>query len=439
MRILHIIPGSGGSFYCGNCLRDSKYVTALRDLGHEVVKIPMYLPLFADEHDLNNVPVFYGAISIYLKQLYPVFRHAPRWIDRFLNSKPMLKYAAGMAGSTRARGLGEMTISMLKGEHGRQHEELDRMIGWIRSHYKADVIHLSNALLSGLAPKLKQELGIPVFCSLQDEDVWIDVMKQQFRDEAWKLIMENGRYINGFIGVSRYFSELMKSRLSIPDLKLFTVHLGVDLTDYEPLPVSEKPRNIGFISRMCEDNGLEILVEAFIKLKSKPDFNEVNLVITGGSTNDDKRFLKKMRQRLMTAGLQESVFFLDDFEDEGRKKFFRMVSVVSVPVLLGEAFGLYLLESMASGVPVVQPALGAFTEIVNESGGGVIYGPNRPEHLADALVNLLKDPDRLTRLSEAGIRGVKDHFNIFAHAQELVAVYEKMNRQEQSGYDHSNR
>ncbi|MCB8999672.1 MAG: hypothetical protein H6540_06370 [Bacteroidales bacterium] len=70
MKILHIIPGSGGSFYCGNCLRDSKFVEALRQSDHQVVKLPMYLPLFADEHDLSgDIPVFYGAVSIYLTGL----------------------------------------------------------------------------------------------------------------------------------------------------------------------------------------------------------------------------------------------------------------------------------------------------------------------------------------------------------------------------------
>jgi glycosyltransferase involved in cell wall biosynthesis len=300
------------------------------------------------------------------------------------------------------------------------------MINWIKHHYQADVIHLSNALLSGLAPKFKQELGIPVCCSLQDEDVWIDVMKPQFREEAWDLIRENGRYIDGFVGVSRYFSHMMRSRLDIPDSKLYTVHLGVDPSDYEPLPVAGKPGNIGFISRMCEDNGLEILVDAFIKLRTDQEFRKVNLILTGGATNEDKDFLKKIRRKLRNAGLTESVVILDDFEDEGRKKFFRMVSIVSVPVLQGEAFGLYQLESMASGVPVAQPALGAFPEIVGESGGGVIYGANRPEMLAEAIAVLLRDPGRLIRLSEAGIRGVQDHFNIFTHAEELVSVYKNL-------------
>ena len=125
MNIIQIIPGSGGSFYCGNCLRDSKFVEALRKKGHQVIKVPMYLPLYSDEHDIGDIPVFYGAISIYLKQLFPVFRKAPAWFDRLLNTKPVLKLAASMAGSTDAKGLDEMTISMLMGEDGKQQEELE--------------------------------------------------------------------------------------------------------------------------------------------------------------------------------------------------------------------------------------------------------------------------------------------------------------------------
>ena len=63
--------------------------------------------------------------------------------------------------------------------------------------------------------------------------------------------------------------------------------------------------------------------------------------------------------------------------------------MVSVPVRNGEAFGIYLLECMASGVPVVQPALGAFPEIVELAGGGVIYEANTPEALAGSLEILI--------------------------------------------------
>lgn len=360
MKILHIIPGSGGSFYCGNCLRDSKYIFALRDLGHDAVKIPMYLPLFADEHDIRDIPVFYGAVSIYLKQLYPVFRKAPHWFDRLLNSKPLMKLAAGMAGSTRAKGLEEMTISMLLGEEGKQKEELDRMVDWLAENCQPEIIHLSNALLLGLARRLKEKLDVPIVCSLQDEDIWVDVMKPSSRDYVWKLMHERASDVDVFISVSDYYATKMIEKMDLPAVKVSTLHLGVDPEDYPVADVDTKPRNIGFLSRMCPGNGLDILVDAFIELKQSDGFEDVKLIFTGGSTGDDAKFLKEQRRKLKKSGLAHHTECCEAFEDDDRSEFFNKISLLSVPVPGGEAFGIYLLEAMASGVPVVQPAAGAF-------------------------------------------------------------------------------
>ena len=388
MKILQIIPGSGGSFYCGNCLRDSKYVTALRNQGHEVVKIPMYLPLFSDEHDLSGIPVFYGAVSIYLKQLYPIFRKAPSWFDKLLNSKPVLKLAAGLAGSTRAKGLEEMTISMLLGEDGQQREELDRMVDWISENYKPDIIHISNALLLGLAHQLKLKINVPLICSLQDEDTWVDVMKPSIRDKIWQLMESKAEFVDAFIAVSDHYKIVMGKNMNIPDHKMNKVHLGVDPDDYSYVSPAEKKLSVGFISRMCFDNGLDILIDAFIELRGRKEFRDLNLVITGGSTGDDADYIKDIKKKLKKHNLKEAVDFHHDFEGIGRHEFFGKVSVVSVPVRNGEAFGIYLLESMASGVPVVQPSLGAFPEIIKGSGGGLLYTPNTSQTLANCLFGL---------------------------------------------------
>jgi glycosyltransferase involved in cell wall biosynthesis len=425
MNIMHIIPGSGGSFYCGNCLRDSKYVEALRKSGHKVVKVPMYLPLFADEHDLSReIPVFYGAISIYLKQQVPLFRKAPEWVDRALNSRPMLKLASRFAGSTRAKGLEEMTVSMLLGEEGQQKEELQKMIDWIVENCAPDVIHLSNALLLGLAHQLGERLNVPVICSLQDEDVWVDVMKPSAAKSVWKLMSRKADHVTKFISVSDYYATAMKKNMSLPEEKVASVHIGVDPSDYTFQPLKEKKRNIGFVSRMCYENGLDILVDAFILLKQKPGFEDVNLVLTGGSTGDDKKYLSDIRSRIREHGLHDQLEFHNDFEEQGLREYFEKVSVVSVPVRNGEAFGIYLLECMVSGIPVVQPALGAFPEIVELSGGGVIYQENTPEALARALEKLLSDPDEMDRLSRIGKAGVNQHFHIDVQAERMVKVYE---------------
>ncbi len=426
MNIVQIIPGSGGSFYCGNCLRDSKYVVALREQGHQVIKIPMYLPIFSDKHDIEEIPVFYGAVSIYLKQLFPIFRNAPGWVDRLLNAKPILKLAASMAGSTNAKGLEEMTVSMLLGEDGNQQDELERLVDWILNYCKPDIVHLSNALLLGLAHRLKVRLNVPIVCSLQDEDVWVDAMKPAFREKIWKLMSEKAKNIDLFIGVSLYYSNIMKDRLDLSEEKIQSLYLGVDPYDYKFIPSHEKTRHIGYISRMCFENGMDILVEAYAQLKKKSGFEDVRLILTGGFTGADSDYIKKIKKFIAKEQLSQQVEFIDDFEDSDRIGFFKQVSVIAVPVRNGEAFGMYLLESMASGVPVVQPALGAFPEIVNLSGGGIIYQPNTPDALCEALASLLSDFKKLSALSLKARTGVERNFNIHDHAKEMIEVYQKI-------------
>ena len=428
MNIIQIIPGSGGSFYCGNCLRDSKYFNALRAEGHKVTKIPMYLPLFADEHDISEVPIFYGAISLYLKQVYPVFKKAPKWVDNLLNSKPMMKLAASMAGSTNAKGLEDMTLSMLLGEQGNQKEELDHMVNWIAEHCKPDIIHISNALLLGLAKRLKEEIGVPVLCSLQDEDVWIDPMQPKFQKKIWNLMHDRAKDVDMLVSVSDFFAGVMKQRMNLPDEKVRTIHLGVDIEDYNYISTKEKPRNVGYISRMCHKDGFDIVVDAFVGLKKKSGFEDVKLITTGGSTGDDTKFLKEQKQKLKKNNLLESFEILPDFEGKAVNDFFKKVTLVSVPVRIGEAFGMYLLESMASGVPVVQPALGAFPEIIEISGGGVTYMPNSPEKLSETWAGLLNNAEKLENLSRTGYEGTKKHFNIHNHAVEIIDLYESLRK-----------
>ena len=432
MNIIQIIPGSGGSFYCGNCLRDSKFVEALREQGHNVVKIPMYLPLFSDEHDLGDTPVFYGAISIYLKQVMPIFRKAPKWFDKLLNSGPMLKFAAKMSGSTNATGLEEMTISMLMGEEGKQKEELERMTDWMAEHCKPDVIHISNALLLGLAHQIKKKLNVPIVCSLQDEDVWVDVMEPEVRGGIWKLMADKGREIDAYISVSSYFAKRMKPVLDIPAHKLHTIHLGVNPDDYRFFERGSGDRHVGYVSRMCHENGMDILVDAFISLKKDAQYSDVKLILTGGSTGADTQFIKENLNKLKKAGLTDYFEVLDEFEGEARHKFFERVSMISVPVRNGEAFGLYMIESMASGIPMVQPALGAFPEIIDKTNGGVVYKNNTPEDLEKALRTLLDDPAYHAKTSNNARRGVEKHFRIDKHADEMIAVYHTVLKRNES-------
>ena len=426
MKIVQIIPGSGGSFYCGNCLRDDKFYESLKRLGHEVIKIPMYLPLFADAHDESGeVPVFYGAVSLYLKQQFPFLRKLPKVFDRIMNSAPLLRIAAKQSGSTDAAGLEDMTISMLKGEEGNQSKELLEMVSWIENHYKPDVVHISNALLLGLAKTLKERLQVPILCSLQDEDVWVDAMDDEHREKVWELMGDKAKDVDAFIAVSDYFAEFSIRKMNIPKEKVHRVYLGVLPENYHFINAVEKERNIGFISRMCHGNGLDILVDAFIELKENEAYKDVKLILTGGYTGADRKYLKSIKVKIEQADLNRDVVFLDKFDDEDRLAFFDRISFLSVPVRKGEAFGIYLTEALASGVPIIQPNLGAFPEIVNVSKGGFIYEENTPKCLKQKLELVLSKDFDLRGLSDRARRGVEHEFDIRKQSEKLVEVYKK--------------
>ena len=224
--------------------------------------------------------------------------------------------------------------------------------------------------------------------------------------------------------VSNYFADTMKERMSLKDEMVQTFYLGVDAEDYNYIPVEKKPRNLGYISRMCHENGFDIVVDAFILLKKDPDFHDVKCIATGGATGDDAKFIREQRRKIKINNLENDFVILHEFEDEARHDFFKQVSMVSVPVRIGEAFGMYLLESMASGVPVVQPHLGAFPEIIETSGGGITYKPNSPEALKESWAGLLRDTDRMKELSSSAVNGVREKFNIHKHALEIVELYE---------------
>jgi glycosyltransferase involved in cell wall biosynthesis len=426
MKIVNIVPGFGGSFYCGNCLRDSAYSTTMKNLGHDVFTLPLYLPLSKENNfEMNDSPIFYGAVNIYIEQKVPFLRKMPEWLHRFFNSPSILRYAAKKSGSTRASGLEEMTISMLNGAEGNQKKELNELIEFLRDHEKPDAIHLSNALLMGLANKIREELKIPVFCSLQDEDVWIDAMESNYQDKLWKLMREKAEDVDGFIAVSEYFADLMKYKMDIPDEKIFTVGIGIDPEKYTYHKPNTETPTIAYLSRSNAGNGFDILVDAFIHLKTKTKFSNAKLRVSGGMTADDRPFIKKQINKLKHYKIDGDIEFIEEFTTDKLSTFFEGTTLLSVPVPKGEAFGLYQLEAFSSGIPVVQPSLGAFPEIAERSGAGKVYSPNKPEELAKKWEEVLSDHDLLQQMSQNARKSVETIYNSKILANDMIEVYSK--------------
>jgi glycosyltransferase involved in cell wall biosynthesis len=321
-----------------------------------------------------------------------------------------------------------LTESMLLGEAGAQHEDLAELVNYLRHHEKPDIVHFSNALLLGMAGMIRREVGVPVVCSLQDEDVWIDAMEPSAQQKMWDLMAVKASKTDALIAVSDWFGAEMKKKMKLGDNLIHTVPIGIETALYRNGTPALKNRTIGYLSRLCEENGLEVLVDAFILLRKDPRFSDVKLRITGGHTGDDRRFIRKQKEKLMRVHLEHKAMILEDFGLPALYDFFEGLTVLSVPVLKGEAFGIYQLEAMASGIPVVQPALGAFPEIIGKTGGGIVYQPNDAPALAAALASLLADPEKLKALGAAGRKGVEAHFEGAEVTEKLIRVYQSLNK-----------
>jgi glycosyltransferase involved in cell wall biosynthesis len=421
MKSIHVLPGSGDNFYCENCVRDNATVRALVRAREDVVAVPMYLPQVADKVDeISEAPLFYGGINSYLQQVSGFFRWTPRWVDRLFDAKWMLRLAARRAGSVRARGLGELTLSVMKGADGRQTKELDRLLEWLDGVERPDLVHLSTPLLMGIGLAIRKRFGIPVVCTVHDEDVWIDAMEEPWRTRCWETMAEGGRDVAAWISLSRCYGDVMSERLKVDPAKMHVIPVGVDVAE-APAGRPPGPPTLGYLARMSRSMGLPALVEAFLQLKQS--FPTLRLHLSGGKTADDGPFLEELRRSFAVRGVSGDVQFFDEFDPKSRKAFLGTLSILSVPTPGGVAFGTYILEANERGVPVVEPRIGSYPELVGATGGGVLYDPKDAGGLARALGDLLSDEPRRATLGRKGRESVERSFSLGTMAQRMTDLY----------------
>jgi glycosyltransferase involved in cell wall biosynthesis len=416
--------------YCGGCVRDNALVAALRKQGHQALMVPLYLPLTLDEADQSaGTPIFFSGINVYLEQKSALFRGAPGWLRDLFALRPMLKWAAGKAAGTRPMDLGELTLSMLRGEEGNQARALTELIEWLKTQPKPDVVCLSNALLVGMVRRLKSELRVPVACALQGEDSFLDALPEAYRKACWRTLAERAAEVDLLLAPSRYFANLMRERLGLRAGQVRVVHNGINLDGYQLF--SETPGSrvqsagaprLGFFARMCPEKGLDTLVDAYIELRNRGRIKDLKLSVGGSCGPADRKFVDTLRARLAASQLLGDVEFHPNLERADKLRFLQSLSVFSVPARYGEAFGLYIIEALAAGVPVVQPQVAAFPELVEATGGGVVYATENSHALADSIEGLLLDADRLRQLGTVGRRAVFEKFGADSMARATVAA-----------------
>lgn len=426
MRILSITAGAAG-MYCGSCFRDNALAAELLSRGHDAHLVPVYTPTRTDEPNVSDGRILFGGISVYLQRSWSLFRTLPRAFDRLWDAPGVIGAFANGSVPTDPALLGDLTIAMLEGSAGVLKREFDKLTEWTRDEPPPDVINLPNSLLIAMAAPLRAVFKRPICCTLQGEELFIDGLPPAYRDRALELIRAQVRHVDRFIAVSDYEARFLGERLRIPAERMSVVPLGINVTGYAVARERDDVFRVGYFARVAPEKGLHVLADAYVRFRARlPADAAVRCEAAGYMAPDQEPYLDRVRATFEAAG-RGAEFTYRGTLDRGEKiNFLRRLSLLSVPATYGEPKGLFLLEAMACGVPVVQPRRGAFTEVVERTGGGVLVEPDDPDRLAEAFFGLWTDRARLLELGQRAFTEVRVHHSIERSADRLLEVYREL-------------
>ncbi|QDU98440.1 glycosyltransferase family 4 protein [Lignipirellula cremea] len=431
LHITYLTAGAAG-MYCGSCMHDNTLARALAQRGVDVQLVPLYTPIRTDEHDVSVDEVFFGGINVFLQQKFSLFRYLPRIFDHMLDNPRLLRWATKSASKTDATMLGALTVSVLRGAHGHQRKEVKRLTKYLQTHSPPDLVNFSNMMIAGCAPALKAQLKIPALVTLQGDDIFLDDLPEPHKSQAFTEIRRLVKEIDGFIVNSQYYADYMGEYFSIPSEKIHITPLCMDTGDFHefaphhgelPAPDPSRPPTVGYLARLAPEKGLHLLVDAFIKLRKK--LPQARLKIAGYLGDNRKDYAEDQFARLRSAGLEDAFEYAGAVDRPGKIAFLKGIDVLSTPTVYHEPKGLFVLESLAAGVPVIQPAHGAFPELLAATGGGRLVRPADTDHLAEELHSLLLDHPLRRLLGEAGRRAVHHRYHADAMAEGMLAIYSR--------------
>jgi glycosyltransferase involved in cell wall biosynthesis len=422
LRLLAVTAGAGG-MYCGSCLRDNTLAAELQARGHDVTLLPVYTPTRTDEENVSDSRVFFSGISVYLEQHVPLFRKTPALLDFLWDTPAVIKLATGRGVSVDPELLGDLTVSMLRGEAGHQAKEFRKLVRYLKQQPPFDVVMLPTSLLASLAPPLRRELGRPIVCTLSGEDLFLEGLPAPYRKQAKALIGEAAPAVDRFVATSDYYAEFMAGYLALPRRKIAVAPIGIRFDGLEaPSDPVERPFTIGYLARIAPEKGLHLLASAYIRLRRELGLGPARLEAAGYLAPEHQTYLDGVAKALAAVGL-ESEFSCHATIDRARKvEFLRGLDVLSVPSPYAEPKGLYLLEALASGVPVVEPRHGAFPELIDATGGGLLFAPGDIPDLAAKLLELASDPARRRALGRAGSEKVRERHSAARMAERTLEI-----------------
>ncbi len=428
MKVAILAAGAGG-MYCGSCMRDNSLAMALKALGHEVTLIPLYTPLRTENHAEAIGEVFYGGVNVYLQHATSLFRHTPRVFDWLLDRPWMLGFAARMGTQTAPEKLADFTLDVVQGEEGHTQKEVHRLVDFLKSHIQPDVVSLPNLMFIGAARLCRQELDVPVICELTGEDIFLDAMKSADRKRLQAVIRRRTDDVDRFVATSGYYADHMAEYLDIDRGRIDVVFSGVgDVYLDHPLPSPAdalgRAPTVGYLARICPEKGFDQALEAMAELIELPGMNEARLKVAGYLGGRDEAWAKGLLQGLLKTKLRNAVDFLGEVDRDQKLHMLDSIDLFTVPTRYPEAKGIYILEALARGVPVVQPNHGSFPELIKRTGGGALVPPGDPTALGRKLAELFANEPVRRHMGRLGRAAIAEQFRDVHMAQGMLKSFE---------------
>jgi glycosyltransferase involved in cell wall biosynthesis len=296
-----------------------------------------------------------------------------------------------------------------------------------------DVLHCHGLYPSGyMAAILKPQLGLPFVLTSHGGDVYADgvrLRKPVLHERHQRAV----RAADRLIAISSFTRDGFL-RLGARDEQLVEIPNGVHL-DELTLPAKrpdeldgriEAGRYLLYIGRLARRKGVDVLLRALARVAG-----DVRLVVAGSGV--ERQNLEELARAL---GVGERVVFVGAVHGANKAWLFQNTLGTIVPSRMSEAFGLVVLESYATGKPVVAARHPGLASLVREGETGWLVPPESPEAMAAAIEALLADAPRRGSMGEAGRRFVQG-FTWRAVARRHVELYEQLSERSDSSTKHT--
>ena len=417
MRIAYIGAGAAGTI-CANCLKDNALAAALMRLGHDVVLLPAYTPLLTDEQDVSDRRVVFGGINLYLQSKFAFFRRSHA-LDRLIDHPRLLRWASRFAVDTDPANLGAMTRDTFRGSSGPYRREIEKLLAVLRD-IRPEIVHLTNSMLACIAEPVKLHLGVPVVCSLQGEADFLNGLSEPFRSECRDLMQGHAGHIDRFVASCDDQVGSLSAHLGDALDRAETILPGISIEGFERRRArAGNSFNVGFLARVARNKGLALLAEAVQRLRKARTDLDIRLQVAGWRAKAVQPYIDRLRRQF---GFED----LGYLSREQKIEFLGGLDAFSVPTSYRAAKGLYVLEALAAGVPVVQPRIGVFPELIAATGGGLTHEAGDAADLADTLGRLAADPEKAGRMGARGQEAVLKGFGSTRMAEETLDVYRRV-------------